>query len=459
MSVEIPVKRKKNLSLKKKHKNADAVLVTWEDSAATMALKEPKNDPCLSLNENGMEAESLSCHAEIYPIKALEDDNSTLTKFEPSQPETAAKGDNSSCPMCNKDLTGTTRLQKLAHANHCLDATGSSFESNHKDDFNLDSSTRDDFSFCFLCGKDTSAYNHQRREQHTNRCLDEIVMEQHIIEVSKRTAERHRVANTYGNASIPSRYDVQICPCCNENWNGRKLTLRSKVLHMRACANRKGISVQELGRRLQWSGWGLVVRSSSTLVIEESIPQDTITVPTQPLKSNKKVKARSNSFVLCASGDDDDFDVSTPILATPVRKKQKPSSRSKRRDEEDENLQLAITLSASMVMPSKKRSSKASRKFTEADRNSSSVLSIEESRQTVLKNLENLLCTPRVTPIKEAAFPTTLPASKLATNCKLLRSNHENECWPELWTMASSNNIQDQTHTTPLLESFLNIKQ
>lgn len=450
MSVDLPLKRKKNLSLRKKQSNANTVPVQSAQSE-TVAHNGIHSDSRPVIEINSLIGHKLGEETELSSVDTQKDGNHAQKRFESSQQDSFAPTEPPTCPLCNKDLTGTTRLQRLAHANQCLDSdTSSPSAANRKGDFKVKTTgDDDDFPFCVLCGKDVSTYNYQRREQHTNRCLDEIVEEQLVIALSKRTAEKYRLDNTYGNTPIPERFNVQACPCCNEDWSTRKVSLRNKVLHMKSCANKRGISVQQLGRRLQWAGWGLSVRTSPSLALAED---DMPTIP-QPNKSIKEPRTEADAFVLCKS-DDDDFELMQPIAIPTPRKKQKSTLRSNRGDKMDYDLQLAIALSNSMTKTVKNSKSRSARKRTQADRDSSSTLSIEESNQVVLKNLENLLFKASVAPIQGSIITETLPASKIATNRKLIAWDLENERRTELWTIASSNNIHAREYTTPLLTRF-----
>jgi hypothetical protein len=217
------------------------------------------------------------------------------------------------------------------------------------------------------------------------------------------------------------------------------------MLHMKSCANKKGISIEELERRLQWTNWGLLIPQThrSSAVEAETVEQ----YQQKDIKDTDK--AKEDPFVLCTS-DDETFQSLSLIPSKPICTKPKKLLKNKQKDSNNEDLQLAIALSKSIVNPVAKGKSKKNRKVTEQDKNSSSVLSIEDSKLIVSKNLENLLCTPCVKVLQPSPIAPLLPASQLATyNIQAENSR------PTLWIMAASNEANHQKYKTPFLISFL----
>ncbi|KAG2184687.1 hypothetical protein INT43_000600 [Umbelopsis isabellina] len=384
-----------------------------------------------------------------------------------SQQEMTSNIETAVCPICSIDLTMKTRLQRLAHANICLENEGNSsndlsaiVETNQIS--TLKEAENVGTNLCVICGKDIRKYSHQAREQHTNRCLDEVVLEQQVIQASKKTAEKYRIDNTYGNSPIPSTYAVTSCPCCHVNWAGNSMSLRRKMLHMKSCSRSNNISIQELGRRLQWSNWGLHTRPASKNDV--SVPETTKeeeelkkTEPTQPEDSGSS-ESYHETFVLCTS-EDESLEIVTPKLrkeSSVYRKKIKPSGKIKSSGKEnDEDMQLAIALSMSMVKEAKKKKSRSAGKATAASKNESCVLSLEDSKIVVFRNLENLLCTPKIIPKELDAISTALPPSKLAKIYERSTCQRGNKNPQLLWAIASSVNTKCDCFTTDFLAQFM----
>lgn len=445
MSVELQKKRKKSLSLKTKNKVAKTVL--FHTSYPYTNDNVTNIDHSLTLSGEVTTISPGEQHEYQVDHKADISASSSLTN---SQQESSSIIEEFKCPICDKSLAGTTRLQKLDHANKCLDA-----EASHISDVGSlhvrtnDIADNSDFQACVFCGKDMLSYNFQRREQHANRCLDEIVTEQTVIELSKKTAERYNIDNSYGNAAIPMKYNVDICPCCREDWTQRTLSLRSKMLHMKSCAKRKGVSIQELGRRLQWTNWGLCAqRNRAISAVKDKTPEP------QPHSIKDADQKKEDPFVLCTS-DDEEFQSLSVVPTKPTNTKPQKNHKNKQKESIDEDLQLAIALSKSLMKAEKKTKSKKGRKITEQDRNSSSVLSIEESRSLVMKNLEILLCTPCTKALQPSISIASLPASKLATITNNVDELELENGRLRLWIMASSMEENHQKYITPLLASFL----
>ncbi|KAI8582205.1 hypothetical protein K450DRAFT_227893 [Umbelopsis ramanniana AG] len=446
MSVELQIKRKKSLTLKKKNKVAKTVLFHTSYPHTTDIVD--SNDQSLTLSG---EATVGSPEEQSKFLMDHSNDIVSSSSVTNIQQESNPAFEESKCPMCDKSLAGTTRLQKLDHANKCLDVDATPIPDAEK--LHLHTNTvadHLDFQACIFCGKDMLTYNFQRREQHANRCLDEIVAEQSVIELSKITAERYNIDNSYGNTAIPMKYNVDICPCCREDWTHRTLSLRSKMLHMKSCANGKGVSIQELGRRLQWTNWGLSSRQTRQNPLVEDKPAEL--PPPNSIKDASKTK--EDPFVLCTS-DDEDFQSLSVAPTKPISTTLKKNTKRKKTESMDEDLRIAIALSKSLMKAEKKLKSKKGRRITEEDRNSSSVLSIEESKSMVMKNLETLLCTPCIKKLKPSLSTPSLPASKLASlNNKVDEQELENGRLP-LWILASSMEANHQKYITPLLANFL----
>lgn len=445
MSVELQKKRKKSLSLKTKNKVAKTVLFHTSYPYTYDNVTNDDHSPTLSGEATIISPGEQPEYQVDHKVNI-----STASSLTNSQKESSSLIEEFKCPICDKSLAGTTRLQKLDHANKCLDAGA-----NHiSEDGSLhilmkDIADNSDFQACVFCGKDMISYNFQRREQHANRCLDEIVTEQTVIELSKKTAERYNIDNSYGNAAIPMRYNVDICPCCREDWTQRTLSLRSKMLHMKSCAKRKGVSIQELGRRLQWTNWGLCAQRNLAISVVEAK-----TGEPQPNSVKDVDQKKEDPFVLCTS-DDEEFQSLSVAPTKPTNTNPKKFRKNKQKESPDEDLQLAIALSKSLMRAERKAKSKKCLKIREQDRNSSSVLSVEESKSLVTKKLEILLGTPCAKALQPSLLKPSLPASKLAT---LTSNSDELELENgrlRLWVMASSTEEDYQKYITPLLANFL----
>ncbi|KAJ2956028.1 hypothetical protein NQZ79_g8068 [Umbelopsis isabellina] len=459
MSLKSPTKRKKSLALPKKMKSMRLTSVgsnlarfstCGNGEGATKA--KAAEEQVLSLSRNNAEEGAMNNQTST----------SQITTVSLSQQEMTLSIETAMCPICSIDLTMKTRLQRLAHANTCLENEG-------KTDNNISANVEttyiptmkeadDGTDICVICGKDIRKYNHQAREQHTNRCLDEVVLEQQIIQASKKTAEKYRIDNTYGNKPIPSTYAVTSCPCCHVNWTGKSLSLRRKMLHMKSCSRSNNISIQELGRRLQWSNWGLHTRPA---------PKIDINVPESTKKENVKVTESTEPredgllesflydepFVLCTS-EDENFEIVAPKArktSSVYRNRTKSSGK-----ENDEDMQLAIALSISMAKGSKKTTKRSAGKATAASKNQSCVLSLEDSKIAVLRNLENLLSTPKTIPKDLGVISTALPPSKLSKAFERSTSQRGNMNPQLLWTIASSdNNTKCDCFTTDFLAQFM----
>jgi hypothetical protein len=155
--------------------------------------------------------------------------------------------------------------------------------------------------------------------------------------------------------------------------------------------------------------------------------------------------------VLCTS-DDEHFETAAPkprMTSSIYRKK------SKSKGKNDEDLQLAIALSRSMEKESKKVKGRNSGKATAASKNESCVLSLEESKLVVLRNLENLLCAPKITSNDVISSCPALPPSKLAKSFEKSASQRGNKIPPLLWTIASSDSTKSDCFTTDFLDQFL----
>jgi hypothetical protein len=446
MSVEPQKSRKKSLSLKTKNKVAKTVLFHTSYPCTTDIVA--NDDHSLTLSG---EATINSPEEQHEYLVNYNTDIPATSSVENIQQDSSPAIEEFKCPMCDKSLAGTTRLQKLDHANKCLDAEASHISDVGKLHVQKNAIADNlDFQACVFCGKDMFSYNFQRREHHANRCLDEIVTEQTVIELSKKTAEQYNIDNSYGNTAIPMKYNVDVCPCCREDWTDRTLSLRSKMLHMKSCANRKGVSIQELGRRLQWTNWGLFAQQTR----QNSVVEDK-TAGTLPPDSNKDAnKTKEDSFVLCTS-DDEEFQTLIVAPTKPMSTNLQKNYKRKQKERMDDDLKMAITLSRSLMTTERKLKSRKGRKITEQDRNSSSVLSIEESKSMVMINLEILLCTPCIKNLKPSMLTPCLPASKLAMLYNKVNEQELENGRLRLWVLASSMEANHQKYITPLLASFL----
>lgn len=459
MSLKTPTKRKKSLALPKKVKSM-RLMPVGSDLAKVSTCENYE----AATNIMAVEGLAPSCSGADIEETALK--NQTSTSQVPSiffsQQEKTASIETAVCPICSIDLTMKTRLQRLAHANTCLenqrdsgDGLSSIVETTQIP--TMKQANDDDTDKCVICGKDIRKYNHQAREQHANRCLDEIVLEQQVIQASVKTAEKYRIDNTYGNKPIPSTYAVTSCPCCHIDWTGKTISLRRKMLHMKSCSKSNNISIQELGRRLQWSNWGLHTRPApkNDVNVPETTKEEKLhnTESTNPEDSGSLESfLYDEPFVLCTS-EDENFEIVTPIprkTSSVYRKKIKPSGK-----ENDEDLKLAIALSMSMVKEAKKTKSRSAGKATAASKNESCVLSLEDSKIVVLRNLENLLCTPKIIPRELDVNPTSLPPSKLAETFEsnICQGRHQNR--QSLWAIATFDNTKCDCFTTDFLAQFL----
>ncbi|KAI9279705.1 hypothetical protein BC943DRAFT_340425 [Umbelopsis sp. AD052] len=398
MSVELQIKCKKSLTLKKKNKVTKALHFRTSYPYTTDIVA--NNDPSLTLS--GEFTVDLLEDQKKYLMDHSNDISSSST-LPNIQQESSPAIEEFKCPICDKSLAGTTRLQKLDHANKCLDAEATHISDAGKLDLHTNVVPDNlDFQACVFCGKDMLTYNFHRREQHANRCLDEIVAEQTVIELSKKTAER------------------------------------------------KGVSIQELGRRLQWTNWGLSAQRTRQNSVVEDKPAEGL-VPNSIQDANK---IKDDSFVLCTS-DDEEFQSLSVAPTKPLITTLKKNSKRKRKESIDEDLRLAIALSKSLMKTEKKLKSKKGRKITEQDRNSSSVLSIEESKSLVMINLNALLCTPCIKNLKTSISTPSIPASKLAMVYNNVDEQELENGKLSLWILASSMEANHQKYITPLLAKFL----
>lgn len=187
----------------------------------------------------------------------------------------------SECSFCGLKFGLLSNQKRQAHINQCLDLGGAS--SNSEDaqaQLSSDSSRSAQSALlkgkerCPTCEKDLTSYTPTRRTQHVNRCLDQSKgiyigdIDSIRAALEDDTSEKRK---TFASLSKTSRHELPsnaidtlsssetrpppttmimtskeyVCPICHKKLAN---SLKSRLTHVAACANKNEIDSEELGR-------------------------------------------------------------------------------------------------------------------------------------------------------------------------------------------------------------------
>lgn len=256
------------------------------------------------------------------------------------------------CPICQKELTDIqSSYLRQQHVEQCLQQQPAKEEEEHE------------FQYCLFCGKDVSHLKGLRVDIHFSRCLDSLEEE---------------------NTSIFETLDV--CPCCHEPFRRNR-----RLQHIKQCMNRRGMTMVQLFRKLQWIQWGHVPKPVHRAP------------PSRPPKQQPPGKIIE--WVTFEEKEKDDEDFSTLAVRRPVLKRPNDN------DDNDEDFRLALALSRSeMVAPTKKRRQEAP--------DAACIVSVEESKKLVLQELDRVFTSAPSPPVV-THYKNPLPPSRLLRPCAI----------------------------------------
>ncbi|KAI8391376.1 uncharacterized protein BYT42DRAFT_556664 [Radiomyces spectabilis] len=345
---------------------------------------------------------------------------STLLPEEPvestDQAAPSAHFDTYLCPICGQDLTLVrSSLLRQRHVEQCLDQPHEPVQTSESVPGELE------FEYCVFCGKDIARLSDTIRTSHVNQCLDELAREEEENRKREKTELREKQLTSFAGQDIPFLKELEICPCCHEiEPFVRQPTLKQKVTHIKQCARSRNISMPQLIRKFQWIQWGHQPLSGSSTTAS-------IAHAPAPVPPTIPIKMAATSLV----DDDMEDDFSTSVVIH--RTAQTVIKPSRKQDLLDDELQLALGMSRSMHEKAFPSSTKKKDRFRNANRNIADILSIDDSRQLVMQELQTLILPSAIaardlTDPNPPPLPSQLP-SKMASTCT---GTH-----PSLWRLAA----------------------
>ncbi|KAI8142815.1 hypothetical protein BJV82DRAFT_669460 [Fennellomyces sp. T-0311] len=250
---------------------------------------------------------------------------------------------NVECPVCQSDLSSLrSSYQRQEHVERCL--TASDQPTTIRQD--------NDFDYCIFCGK---CITHLvRKDVHFSQCLDDLASE-----------ERAQRDASFAGQAMPFLHDLDICPCCHEFSPMQGRPIRQKVIHIKQCIRRRGMTMPQLLQKMQWIQW-------------DYTPEQKRPVKPPPIQQRKIPQMVVQATV---AADDDDDDFSSTVI---VHKRALPTLTKRQRqaqDKMDDELQLALAMSRS----------ENNNKRVKLDPNATCIVPIHDSQKLAHQALNLLL--------------------------------------------------------------------
>ncbi|KAI8329912.1 hypothetical protein BD560DRAFT_416602 [Blakeslea trispora] len=249
------------------------------------------------------------------------------------------------CPLCNQDLTAQkSSFLRQRHVDQCI----TSMEVTQPIE-------KSEFDDCPFCAKDLTRLTAERRQLHLNECLDEIDCKM-----------REHEQLTFAGQQVPFLTTLDICPVCHEDGPFKNRALRQKMKHIKQCAKKSRLSIDDLVQKLKWIGWG-------------HLPIQTNEAPS----STTTTTLQHQTLVHVEDTLDDDF--SDRVIVSKANKAiltERTKERRRQEDQQDEELQTALAISKSMI---------AKRTRAVTDWNVANVWSMDESRRHAKLSLDAVL--------------------------------------------------------------------
>ncbi|KAL1921347.1 uncharacterized protein VTP21DRAFT_11063 [Calcarisporiella thermophila] len=236
-------------------------------------------------------------------------------------------------------------------------------------------------SLCEICGKDISIYNCSQREQHLNRCLDELAGTENVQD--PRNIHEFTLFD-----------NLHWCPICEKRWTRSSVTHSEKTLHIKRCMKKKGITTQEM------------ISIVRCLLSGNQTPMPSCADRVSRITCRQKYRISRNYSATLCEDIDEDFRTDT-IIHSYLTTHGASSSKTTSNNPYDEDLQLALAISSSLSA-----NTVSKRRATNRDPGATGILTAEEAQELIQTNATAVLF-----PIEEpsqAPDTPSFPRTRLA---------------------------------------------